>query len=134
MHTCGKCKATFDIRKDYSRHQKQCVVGAEHGTKLFVSNIGREVTVFLNERGLYACLCSATGCPQQRGFKTLEGLKKHLRNKKTWVDSASTNPPSNPQLSQSDDKPQILPEEHQHNIQVCIPYLLCVLQYKLPSI
>lgn len=83
-NTCGKCQATFDSRNSYSKHQKRCTIGITGGTTFTLPEIGREITVYLTD-GLYICLCSATGCPNKKGFPSLEGLKKHLRKRKSWV-------------------------------------------------
>lgn len=88
MHTCGKCQASFSTRKDYSKHQKKCTFGLTDGTTFTLREIGQEITVHLTD-GVYICLCSSTGCPNKKGFPTLEGLKKHLRKRKSWVTASN---------------------------------------------
>lgn len=91
MHTCGKCQAIFHVRKDYSKHQKRCIVDLGLGTKLTIPGLDQEITVFLNKNGLFDCHCAITGCPKNDGFSTLEGLKKHLHKRKTWIIPANVN-------------------------------------------
>ncbi|KAG9309188.1 hypothetical protein JVU11DRAFT_10902 [Chiua virens] len=88
MPTCGKCKLDFNTCKEYSKHQKRCIVGLSDSVTITIPELG-QITVQMNEQNNYQCHCTVGGCSKEGGFSTLEGLKKHLRKRKTWVNPSN---------------------------------------------
>jgi len=82
MLICSTCSAGFEDRNQYSSHTKHCV----GDTVTFVYQ-NQNITVKKNTEGAFDCYCSDVGCPgKKRVYKTIEGLKKHLKKVKShWI-------------------------------------------------
>lgn len=84
MLICDNCSATFETKKQYSQHSKNCLKKVE----TFIWTLtNQKITVKKNAQDHFECYCSDPRCPsEKRVYKTIENLKRHLRKVNShWV-------------------------------------------------
>lgn len=80
-HICSACGEAFGKKSEHNAHWKKCV-----NNVTFTAYNGESITVIRNEGGSFLCYCSHPGCPNEKGYVTTDGLKRHLKQQKsTWL-------------------------------------------------